>query len=165
MIGLDWREFKYQEWGSSSPEIPLGNSFEDARPPDAFYFGAKFGQKPGNWLIDPWKKILQGAPISDATRTELLKYNEQQRTGLPFDYPGDEKSRQLDGVTIERYLMDKYGLSKATIQTFMADEGGGFGAGPDVVSAYCIYACDVDRSMDEPSLSFLGGTTESRVTL
>src|SRR5205807_9806002 len=73
------------------------------------------------------------------------------------EYPGDEKSRQLDSVTIERHLMDNYGLSKETIQTFMADEGGGFGAGPDVLSAYCIYAFDVDRSMDEPSLSFPGG--------
>ena len=157
LIGLDWREFKYQEWSSSSPEIPLGNSFEDMRSPIGFYFGAKFGQKPGLWLVDPWKKKLQGAPISEATRSELLKYNEQQRAGLPFEYPGDEKSRQLDSVTIERHLMDNYGLSKETIQTFMADEGGGFGAGPDVLSAYCIYAFDVDRSMDEPSLSFPGG--------
>src|SRR3954464_16083257 len=66
-------------------------------------------------------------------------------------------SRQLDGGTIERYLMDTQGLSRETIQTFMAEEGGGFGAGPDVVSAYCIYAFDVDRSIDKPSLSFPGG--------
>lgn len=157
VIGLDWREFKYQEWNSSSPEIPLGNSFEDARPPDALYFGAKFGKTSGMWLIDPWKKKLQGAPVSDLTRAELLRYHEQQKPGLPFDYPGDEKSQQIDSVTIERYLMETYGLSKATIQTFMTDEGGGFGAGPDVLSAYCIYAFDVDRSMDEPSLSFPGG--------
>ena len=54
-------------------------------------------------------------------------------------------------------MMDTYGLSRETIQTFMAEEGGGFGAGPDVVSAYCIYAFDVDRSIDQPSLSFPGG--------
>jgi len=157
LVGLDWREFKYQEWGSSSPELPLGNSFEDARGADAFYFGAKFGKTPGMWLIDPWEKKLQGMPVSEATRSELLKYNEQQRTGLPFEYPGDETSRQIDSVTIERYLMDRYGLSKETIQTFMADEGSGHGAGPDVLSAYCIYAFDIDRSMNEPSLSFPGG--------
>jgi spermidine dehydrogenase len=157
LIGLDWRQFEYQRWGGSSPEIPLGNSFEDSRGPDAFYFGAKFGQKPGMWLIDPYKKKLQGAPISEKMRAELLRYNEERKPGLPFDYPGDEKSRQLDSVTIEQYLIDRYGLSKETIQTFMADEGSGFGAGPDVVSAYCIYAFDVDRSMDEPSLSFPGG--------
>jgi spermidine dehydrogenase len=157
LIGLDWREFQYQKWQSSSPEIPLGNSFEDTRGAVGFYFGAQFGQKPGMWLIDPWKKKLQGAPISEKVRAELLRYNEQQKPGLPFEYPGDEKSRQLDSVTIERHLMDTYGLSGQTIQTFMADEGGGFGAGPDVVSAYCIYAFDVDRSMEEPSLSFPGG--------
>jgi spermidine dehydrogenase len=157
VIGLNWREFEYQKWNSSSPEIPVGNSFEDAQGPIGFYFGAKFGQKPGMWLIDPWKKKLQGAPISEKMRAELLKYNQQEKPGLPFAYPGDEKSRQLDGVTIERYMMDTYGLSRETIQTFMAEEGGGFGAGPDVVSAYCIYAFDVDRSIDQPSLSFPGG--------
>lgn len=156
-IGLNWREFEYQKWNSSSPEIPVGNSFEDARGPVGFYFGAKFGQKPGMWLIDPWKKKFQGAPISEKMRAELLRYNQQQKPGLPFAYPGDEKSRQLDSVTMERYMMETYGLSRETIRTFMAEEGGGFGAGPDVVSAYCIYAFDVDRSMDEPSLSFPGG--------
>ena len=55
------------------------------------------------------------------------------------------------------YGVANYGLSKPTIQTFMADEGSGHGAGPDVLSAYCIYCFDVDRSMDEPSLSFPGG--------
>ena len=157
LIGLNWREFEYQKWSSSSPEIPLGNSFEDAREPIGFYFGAKFGHQPGMWLIDPWKKKLQGAPIPEKMRFELLKYNERQTSGLPFAYPGDEKSRQLDSITMERYLMNTYGLSRETIQTFMAEEGGGFGAGPDVVSAYCIYAFDVDRSMDEPALSFSGG--------
>lgn len=156
-IGLNWREFEYQKWNSSSPEIPVGNSFEDARGPIGFYFGAKFGQKPGMWLIDPWKKKFQGAPISENMRAELLGYNQQQKPGLPFAYPGDEKSRKLDGVTMERYLMATYGLSRETIQTFMAEEGGGFGAGPDVVSVYCLYAFDVDRSMNEPALSFPGG--------
>ena len=28
LIGLDWREFQYQKWNSSAPEIPVGNSFE-----------------------------------------------------------------------------------------------------------------------------------------
>jgi spermidine dehydrogenase len=109
------------------------------------------------WLIDPWKRKLKGAPIPEKMRAELLKYNQQQKPGLPFAYPGDERSRQLDRVTMERYMMDTYGLSRETIQTFMAEEGGGFGAGPDVVSAYCIYAFDVDRSINQPALSFPGG--------
>ncbi|MGH9438341.1 MAG: NAD(P)-binding protein, partial [Terriglobia bacterium] len=157
LIGLDWRHFKYQTWGGSDPEIPLGTSFEDMRSPYGFYFGAKFGQKPGMWLIDPWGKQLKGAPIPAATRAELLRYHNQQKDGLPFDYPGDAKSRRLDSMTIKQYLMEKYRLSSETIETFMADEGGGFGAGPDVLSAYCIYAFEAEHALNNQTHSFPGG--------
>src|SRR5579871_171838 len=156
-IGLNWRDFQYQSWGSSSPPVPLGTSFEDMQSPIGFYFGAKFGQKPGMWLIDPWAKKLEGAPIPAAMRSELLKYQDQQKSGLPFDYPGDEKSRRLDSVTIQQYLMETYGLSSATVQTFLADEGGGYGAGPDVLSAYCIYAFDAEHPLNDVNHSFPGG--------
>lgn len=157
LIGLDLRAFRYQSWNSSSPQVPLGTSFEDMRPPVGFYFGAKFGQQPGMWLIDPWGKKLQGAPISAATRAELLKYQGQSRQGLPFEYPGDEKSRRLDSVTIQDYLTETYGLSVPTIQSFLADEGGGFGAGPDVLSAYCLYAFDAEHPLNDVNHSFPGG--------
>ncbi len=142
LIGLDSREFTYQTWAVSSPEIPLGVSFEDTRGPMGFYFGAKFGQRPGMWLIDPWAKKFRGAPIADSTRAELLKYAERKRDrgGLPFDHPGDEKSRKLDSMTIEEHLIQEFGLSRATIRTFFLDEGGGHGAGPDVLSAYAPYS-------------------------
>jgi len=119
LIGLDWRSFKYQDWTKSCPELPLGTSFEDAKPPLAFYFGAKFGKKPGVWLIDPWKKKLEGAPIPAEMRSELLRYSGARKGGPPIDFPGDEKSRQLDSVTIKQHLMDTYGLSDKTIETFM----------------------------------------------
>jgi spermidine dehydrogenase len=157
LIGLDWREFKYQTWGSSSPEIPLGTSFEDMQSPYGFYFGAKFGQKPGMWLIDPWKKDLEGAPIPASMRSELLRYRDHPKSGLPFDYPGDAKSRRLDSMTIKQYLMETYGLSSETIETFMADEGSGFGAGPDCVSAYCLYAFEAERPLNDQTHSFPGG--------
>jgi spermidine dehydrogenase len=157
LIGLNWREFKYQTWSGPSPELPLGTSFEDMQSPYGFYFGAKFGRKPGMWLIDPWKKKLEGAPIPASTRAELLKYREERKGGLPFDYPGDEKSRRLDSMTIKQYLMETYGLSSETVETFMADEGGGFGAGPDGLSAYCIYAFDAERPLNHQTHSFPGG--------
>ena len=156
VIGLNWREFEYQKWTAFSRNS-VGDSFEDAERTRRILLRRQVWAEASMWLIDPWKKKLQGAPIPEKMRAELLKYNREQKPGLPFEYPGDEKSRQLDHVTIERYLTDTYGLSRETIQTFMAEEGGGFGAGPDVVSAYCIYAFDVDRSIDEPSLSFPGG--------
>jgi spermidine dehydrogenase len=157
LIGLDWRDFKYQTWKSSAPEIPLGTSFEDMQSPYGFFFGAKFGQRPGLWLIDPWKRNLEGAPIPPSMRSELLKYREEQKGGLPFDYPGDAKSRRLDSMTIKQYLMETYGLSSETIETFMADEGSGFGAGPDGVSAYCMYAFDAERPLNDQTHSFPGG--------
>ena len=33
-----------------------------------FYFGAKYGHKPGIWITDPWGKGLEGTPFSEATR-------------------------------------------------------------------------------------------------
>jgi spermidine dehydrogenase len=157
LIGLDWHEFTYQAWNGPAPEIPLGTSFEDTKSPYGFYFGARFGQKPGMWLIDPWKKKLKGAPIPATMRDELLRYHEARRRGLPFDYPGDEKSRWLDSMTIKQYLMETYGLSSETIETFMAEEGGGFGAGPDGLSAYCMYAFEAERPLNDQTHSFPGG--------
>lgn len=157
LIGLDWRQFKYQTWRGPSPELPLGTSFEDAQPPDGFYFGVKFGKRPGIWLIDPWKKNLEGAPIPASMRAELLRYREERKHGRPFDYPGDAKSRRLDSMTIKQYLMETYGLSSETIETFMAEEGGGYGAGPDAVSAYCMYAFAEEHPLGHQTHSFPGG--------
>ncbi len=149
LMGLDWREFQYQTWSGPSPEIPLGRSFEDPQTPYGFYFGAKFGQRPGMWLIDPWVKKLQGAPLAESTRVELVRYGEQGGAGLisaaPFvtrsGHPGeklsDEEARHLDSMTIEQHLMQRFGISRETIRTFFMELGSSHGAGPDVVSAYC----------------------------
>jgi len=56
-------EFKYQEWGGPPPPMPLSRtSYHFARdlpsPPNfGFYFGEKFGQRPGKWVVDPWKNL------------------------------------------------------------------------------------------------------------
>jgi len=151
VIGLDWRQFKYQTWSDPAPEIPLGRTFEQMPSPTGYYFGAEFGRRPGVWLVDPWEKQLEGAPIPASMRSELLKYSEKSSNrGLPFEYPGDEKSRQLDSITLEEHLMTDYGLSRETVRTFMTPgEGGGFGIGPDVLSAYCAYAFDALHCLDD----------------
>jgi spermidine dehydrogenase len=151
LIGLDWREFKYQTWRSDSPEIPLGRTFEQMPSPTGSYFGAKFGKRPGIWLINAWEKKFAGAPIPARMREELLAYSQKRRSAaVPFDYPGDEKSRRLDSLTLEQYLMDEYGLSRETIRTLMTPgEGGGYGLGPDVLSAYCAYAFDELHCLDD----------------
>ncbi|HEV2495603.1 MAG TPA: FAD/NAD(P)-binding protein [Terriglobia bacterium] len=162
LIGVDWREFKYQTWAGSEPEMALGRTFEQMPSPQGVYFGAKFGQRPGKWVIDAGPKQFAGAPIPVSMRSELLAYHEKQAgAGRPFDYPGDEKSRRLDGMTIEQHLME-FGLSRETVRTLMTPgEGGGFGLGPDVLSAYCAYAFDaldcLDDSAETGWQSFPGG--------
>jgi spermidine dehydrogenase len=152
LIGIDWNKFKYQAWESSSPEIPLGRTFEAMPAPVGYYFGQKFGQQPGKWLIDPWKNKFQGAPIPAAMRNELLQWREKsadERNTPVFEYPGDAASRRLDSMTLEEYLMEQ-GLSRETIRTMLVPgEGGGFGLGPDVLSAYTEYAFEELHSVDD----------------
>ena len=53
--------------------MPLSRTPYDAVGMDigqyGFWFGAKFGQKPGLWVMDPVRKKLQGAPISEVNRS------------------------------------------------------------------------------------------------
>ncbi len=72
-IGIDPSQFEYQAWDGGSPEIPVGHSFEFVQDPYGFFFGAKFGRRPGMWLTDPWTKRLEGAPVAEPMRAELLK--------------------------------------------------------------------------------------------
>src|SRR5207249_9823604 len=56
---------------------------------------------------------------------------------------GDPISRQLDRITLEEHLMALHQISRETVRTFLSPvEGGGYGLGPDVLSAYCNYAIE-----------------------
>lgn len=148
-IGLKTPKLQYQSWAGPSPEMRLSKTPYDmvgSEPATyGFYFGSKFGQAPGAWLIDPWGKKLQGAPLSETARADLLRWRQGPR--LPEkrpQYHGDEISRQLDQITLEDHLMRQYGISRETIRTFLSPvEGGGSGLGPDVLSAYADYAADM----------------------
>ena len=151
LIGIDWHQFKYQKWGSSSPEIPLGRTFEAMPAPVGNFFGPKFGQKPGKWIIDPEKNRYKGVPIPASMKNELIQW--RKRSSNPanrpvIEYPGDATSRHLDSITVEEHLMEQ-GLSRQTIRTMLADEGSGFGLGADVLSAYTAYAFDELHSVDD----------------
>ncbi len=81
---------------------------------------------------------------------------------LVYDYPGDAVSRQLDSMTIEDYLVRTYGVSRETIRLGTSEDAGGFGLGPDVLSAFLIYEWDktvptVDNSMETGIQMFPGG--------
>jgi len=169
-IGLVSARFEYQKWGSKEKELPLSRTpyqMNDTEPSTyGFYFGARFGQQPGMWLVDPWGKNLTGAPIPEKDRKQLLRWwrgLEQQASSAPA-YFGDPISRRLDTITLEQHLMEKHGLSREIIRTYLSPvEGGGYGLGPDALSAYTQYSADtlhpLDISDDTGAQMFPGGNT------
>ncbi len=166
-IGMNTPALNYQTWSGKSPEIPLAHTpyeLVDSAPSTyGWYFGSKFGRNSGMWLIDPWGKKLEGAPITPAQKADLLKWH----AGPPTlekrpQYEGDEISRYLDTITLEDHIMQLYGISRETVRTFLSPvEGGGSGLGPDVLSAYADYAFEslhpVPGTEDQ---MFPGGNTE-----
>ncbi|HUI40395.1 MAG TPA: NAD(P)-binding protein [Terriglobia bacterium] len=151
MIGVDPHAFTYQAWGSSEPELPLARTFEQMPGPNGTYFGAKFGQTPGLWLKGSMGQNLAKLPVPPALREELRRRRGRgQSSAKPYDYPGDAKSRRLDSMTLEEHLIRDRGLTRDVIRTFMTPgEGGGYGLGPDVLSAYCEYAFDELHCLDD----------------
>jgi len=138
-IGLKVPRLEYQKWAGPAPEIPLTRTPYLGSAPYGLYFGKKFGQPQGVWVTD--LKKLEGAPISAKTREELVRSQSDQAAQKPL-YRGDAISRRLDTITLEEHLMEKYGISRETVRTFLSDEGGGFGLGPDALSGYTGYAFD-----------------------
>jgi spermidine dehydrogenase len=170
-IGLKAQNLDYQGWAGPGPEMPLSRTPYEAigmvHGQYGFWFGAKFGQKPGMWLIDPVGKNLKGAPVSEATRTEWLRWLKsspvQQDRFVHPKVEGDAISRHLDSMTLEQHYMERFGLSQETVRTFLSPvEGGGSGLGPDALSAYSDYAYEMLHPLtDEGSRDqmFPGGNT------
>ena len=165
-IGLANPRLTYQQWSGPSPQMPLPTTpYPDTGANYGFYFGAKFGQNPGLWLIDPWNKKLAGAPIPEKAKAELLKFH----AGDPgFEAPkfyGDEISRKLDSISIEDHIVERYAISRETIREYISpvDAGGGSGLGADALSAFTDYATDLLRPMDSSDETgaqmFPGGNT------
>ena len=143
MIGMDRRAFSYQSWRGPSPEMPLAHSPYETPKNYGFYFGAQFGQRPGVWVMDPWGRRLEGAPLSDTAKAELLRWRTVRPDEPRPQTEGDAISRRLDSITLEEHLMARHGISRETVRTFLSPvEGGGYGLGPDVLSAYCNYAIE-----------------------
>ena len=150
-IGLANPRLTYQQWSGPSRQMTLPTTpYPDTGANYGVYFGAKFGQNPGLWLIDPWNKKLAGAPIPEKAKAELLKFH----AGDPgFEAPkfyGDEISRKLDSISIEDHIVERYAISRETIREYISpvEAGGGSGLGADALSAFTDYATDLLRPMD-----------------
>ncbi|HEY3927561.1 MAG TPA: FAD/NAD(P)-binding protein [Candidatus Koribacter sp.] len=163
-IGLRAPRFEYQKWGSREPELPLSKTpydmIGDMPKSYGFYFGKRFGQPA--WLIDPWGKQLAGAPITPAQKADLLKWRTHTGKRPRIQYHGDPISRQLDSISLEDHMIERFGITRETIRTFLAPvEGGGSGLGPDALSAYAEYAADLLHPLpdDDGDQMFPGGNT------
>ena len=157
-IGLTAPKLEYQNWGGAGPAMAIGRTpYESAglgRGQYGFWFGAKFGQKTGMWLIDPLGKQMQGAPVGEKARQELQRFfsGAEVKKFEPPKYEGDAISRRLDSISIEQHLMERYALSADTVRTFLSPvEGGGWGLGPDALSAFADYAPDLLHPLDDGS--------------
>jgi spermidine dehydrogenase len=145
MIGMDRPALQYQTWSGPLPEMPLPQTPYGSSRNYGFYFGPKFGTSPGVWVIDPWGRKLDGAPLSDEAKAELLRYRTVRDGGPRPTAEGDEISRQLDTITLEEHLMARHHIKRETVRTFLSPvEGGGYGLGPDVLSGYCAYAPETE---------------------
>jgi spermidine dehydrogenase len=149
MIGMDRPALEYQRWRGPSPEMPLSQTPYDTlggrRTNFGLWFGPRFGQRPGVWVIDPWHRNLEGAPLSDADKAELMRWRTVHDGGPRPKFEGDEISRHLDTMTLEDYVMASHHISRDTVRNFLSPvEGGGYGLGPDVLSAYCAYAPETE---------------------
>lgn len=145
LIGMDRSVMEYQRWQSPRREMPLHQS-PYADPKDyGFYFGSQFGQRPGVWVLDPWGRQLDGAPLSEGVKADLMRWRTVPDEGPRPQVEGDAISRQLDTITLEEHLMARHRISRETVRTFLSPvEGGGYGLGPDALSAYCAYAIETE---------------------
>ncbi|NUQ21135.1 MAG: NAD(P)-binding protein, partial [Gemmatimonadaceae bacterium] len=149
MIGMDRYALDYQRWRGPSPAMELGNSPYDQPKDYGFYFTPAFTGGKGSWLLDPWGKQLAGAPLGDDAKAELLRWRSVDDAGPRPKTEGDAISRKLDAMTLEDYLIARHHISRETVRRFLSPvEGGGYGLGPDALSAYCAWAIETEFPED-----------------
>lgn len=172
-IGLHSPRLEYQ-----NPAGPIANWKLSRTPYDSaglgngqygFWFGAKFGQKDGMWLLDDGGNQFERAPVTSPHQKELQRWfsgkaAEEAKWERP-KYDGDAASRALDAITLEEHYIQHYGMTREFCREFLSPvEGGGSGLGPDALSAYNDFAFEFlypyDDKSGEPSVQmFPGGNT------
>ncbi len=157
-IGLRAPRLNYQRWEGPGR---LGRTPYEAGH-NGFWFASPAGARDGIWVMDPLKSQLRGAPLSPGDRADLLRcLAGSEVPDTPPQFEGDEISRRLDSITLERHYMSRLGISQAASRKYLtAVEGGAYGLGPDALSAYTDYAFDLLHPLGDESESaqmFPGG--------
>lgn len=77
-IGLKEPRLEYQRWGGPGLEMTIGRTPYDSAGMSTgqygFWFGTQFGRKAGVWQTDPVTRKFADAPVSEATRREMLRW-------------------------------------------------------------------------------------------
>jgi spermidine dehydrogenase len=165
MIGLDWREFVYQDWSGPQPELELSRTnyshLWEMPQSFGFYFGTQFGRHPGTWVVDPWGKRLEECPFPPTMREELLRW----RT---FRTPPMTPAQQahLDSITEEQRWSEQAGIGQEAVRRFISPLVAQMvGLGADAVSGLMMYTWrhpmldDPDPSIPDPDHCFPGGNS------
>ena len=158
-MGLDWRRLQVlPEMAGTVPEIelprsPYGEGKSTARKRSDFYFGEKYGHKPGIWVTNPWGKGLDGIPFSEATRKKEMLALHNGKAGRAT--VGLRLSRRRRLATTRQHDVLRiiscrtYGMSRETCRLYDTSESaGGFGLGRRAVG---IISCTNGQKSFRPS--------------
>jgi len=160
-IGFDGKALHYQQAGGGAEATrPAQTSYAGSGKNLGMYFGQRFGHPEGLWLIDPYGKQLEGAPFPEDVKRELLA-RPRRIPELEPKTLGDSASLALDRMTQEDYMMQRSGLRRETIRTWMPYAGSAAGASADAISAFADIAPDLMFPWDrgQGSQMFPGGNT------
>jgi spermidine dehydrogenase len=151
-IGLHEPRLAYQRWGGEGPAMSIGRTPYDAEGVSSGQYGFWFAKSAANptakWVVDAVRQQFSTAPVSAADRAELLRWYsgdaQQHSQFVPPRYEGDDISRALDAVSLEDHYIQRFGLKREFVRTYLSpDLGGGSGLGADALSAYSEYAADL----------------------
>jgi len=160
-IGLHEPRLSYQVWNAASsagPAMTVGRTPYDSAGMSSgqygFWFAPNFTaannhlSSNGKWLIDPVGQKFAAAPVDATTRANLVRWYSGAAADhtkfVPPQYEGDEISRALDSITLEDHYIQRFGLTREFIRTYLSpDLGGGSGLGADALSAFSEYAADL----------------------
>jgi spermidine dehydrogenase len=168
-IGLRQPRLTYQEWGGDGAPMTIGRTPYDAAGMSTGQYGFYFFNKSGagKWVMDPANSNFSAAPVSSSDRAQFAQYfsgkSERQTPFTPPRYDGDDISRSLDAISLEDHHMQRFGVSREFVRTYLSpDLGSGSGLGADALSAYCDYSADLLHPYEkegEAVQMFPGGNT------